>query len=44
MKLFRKLFFQRKTPTFEHKNGISTHVSRREEIKNNKFRKKGMIK
>ena len=44
MKLLRNLLFRRKDQEFEHKNGTSTHVSRREEIKNNKFRKKGLIK
>lgn len=44
MKLRRKHSFTRKEGEFERKNGTSTHVSRREEIKNNKLRKKGLIK
>ena len=44
MKLRRKHSLTRKDVEFERKNGSSVHVSRREEIKNNKLRKKGLIK
>ena len=44
MKLLRNHSFRRKEGEFEHKNGSSVHISRREEIKNNKLRKKGLIK
>ena len=44
MKLRRNHSFRRKEGEFERKNGSTTFVSRREEIKNNKLRKKGLIK
>ena len=35
---------QQNTPTLQRKDGTSTYVSRREELKNRKLRKKGLIK
>ena len=40
----RNHVFPRKSKEFERKDGSSVHVSRREEIKNRKLRKKGVIK
>ena len=40
----RKPSFTRKDREIRRKDGTSVHISRREEIKNRKLRKKGMIK